>query len=367
MIEKFWKARKGKSGGITSANKRLESQKNENSGKVLPFSELIKSCAQAEHALLHLSYNRISLLKPYVSALSVQVDPNLSRKQFEDLLQMESHNKKTLKKSRARRNKQIKNLRELVRRFFIQYLLAAAPSEEVFVSPVRHEERPWSPRPGPPPPSPIHGDPEPLHCYFPEEKECRDNSITNPSDELNLSSQSTKPGSELFRPTTPSYTPNSSLVSEPRFPGDEPRACSSPLSPPPFPFEPEEADSLGEDDSISLPGVDFPDRPPSPVPSIEILEEHPEPREVIDPLLELLRRACTPWTDPVPERAFSIGPDHFEPEEIRIQAARSDPDSHFFIYYPGVEFLFLAPMRLIDLVFPRSTARVVEIEEVTLD
>ncbi|KAL0132877.1 hypothetical protein PUN28_000537 [Cardiocondyla obscurior] len=367
MIEKFWKARKGKSGGISSANERLESQKNENSKRVLPFSELIKSCAQAEHALLHLSYNRISLLKPYVSALSVQANPNLSRKQFEDLLQMESLNKKTLKKSRARRNKQIKNLRELVRRFFIQYLLAAAPSEEVFVSPARHEERPWSPCPGPPLPSPIHGDPEPLFGYFPEEEECRDNSITNPSDERNLSSQSTEPGSELFRPTTPSYTPNSSLVSEPRFPGDEPRACSSPLSPPPFPFELEEADSLGEDDSISLPGVDFPDQPPSPVPSIEILEERPELREVIDPLLELLRRACTPWTDPVPERAFSIGPDHFEPEEIRIQAARSDPDSHFFIYYPGVEFPFLAPVRLIDLVFPRSTARVVEIEEVTLD
>ncbi|KAL0099518.1 hypothetical protein PUN28_019741 [Cardiocondyla obscurior] len=213
-------------------------------------------------------------------------------------------------------------------------------------------------------PSEIVGDESPsLFGYFPEEEE----SFTNPSDDRNLSTQSTEPGSELFRPTTPSYTPNSSLVSEPRFPGDEPRACSSPLSPPPFPFEPEEADSLGEDDSISLPGVDFPDQPPSPVPSIEILEEHPEPREVIDPLLELLRRACTPWTDPVPERAFSIGPDHFEPEEIRIQAARSDPDSHFFIYYPGVEFPFLAPMRLIDLVFPRSTARVVEIEEVTLD
>ncbi|KAL0098541.1 hypothetical protein PUN28_020497 [Cardiocondyla obscurior] len=278
------------------------------------------------------------------------------------MILVESQNKKTLRKSRARRNKQIKNLRELVRRFFVQYLLAAAPSEEVFVSPARNEERPWSPRPGPPPPSPIRGDPEPLYGYFPEEEEL----VANPSDDRDLSSQSTEPETELFRPTTPSYTPNSSLIFEPRFPGDEPRVCSTPLSPPPFPFEPEEADSLGEDDSISLPGVDFPDQPPSPVPSIEILEEHPEPREVIDPLLELLRRACTPWTDPVPERAFSIGPDHFEPEEIRIQAARSDPDSHFFLL-SRVEFPFLAPMRLIDLVFPRSTARVVEIEEVTID
>ncbi|KAL0124126.1 hypothetical protein PUN28_006143 [Cardiocondyla obscurior] len=244
---------------------------------------------------------------------------------------VESNNKKTIKKSRARRKKQIRNLRELVRRFFIQYLLAAAPSEEVFVSPAHNEERPWSPRPGASPPSPIHGDPEPLFGYVPPEEIPNDH-LETLADILNLSNQSTGLGSEQFHSTTPSYTPDSFLISEPQFPGGEPRACSSPFSPPPFPFEPEEADSLGEDESISLPEVDFPDQPPSPVPSIEVLEEHPEPREVRDPLLELLRRACTPWTDPVPERAHSIGPDHFEPEEIRRQGARSAPDSHFFLY-----------------------------------
>ncbi|KAL0114820.1 hypothetical protein PUN28_011865 [Cardiocondyla obscurior] len=268
--------------------------------------------------------------------------------------------------SRARRNKQIRNLRELVRRFFIQYLLAAAPSEDEFVSLARNEERPWSPRPGAPPPSPIYGDPEPLFDYSPPEESSADfvENIHNPDNTLNFSRQSTEPGSEQFRPTTPSYTPDSSLISEPRFPGGEPRACSSPLSPPSFPFEPAEANSLGEDESISLPEVDFPDQPPSLVPSIE---ENPELREVRDPLLELLRRVCTPWTDPVPKRAYSIGPDHIEPEEIRRQAARSAPDSHFFIHYPGVEFPFFAPMRLVDLVFPRTTARVMEIEEITLD
>ncbi|KAL0128489.1 hypothetical protein PUN28_003658 [Cardiocondyla obscurior] len=209
---------------------------------------------------------------------------------------VKSNNKKTLKKSRARRNKQIQNLRELVRRFFIQYLLAAAPSEEVFVSPARNEERPWSPRLGAPSPSPIHGDPEPLFGYVPPEEIPNDHLETS-ADILNLSNQSTEPGSEQFRPTTSSYTPDSSLISEPRFPGGELRACFSPLSPPPFPFEPEEADSLGKDKSISLPELDFPDQLPSPVPSIEVLEEHPEPREVRDPLLELLRRVCTPWTD----------------------------------------------------------------------
>ncbi|KAL0110732.1 hypothetical protein PUN28_013987 [Cardiocondyla obscurior] len=194
-----------------------------------------------------------------------------------------------------------------------------------------------------------------------------DNIRQNPDNILDISSQSTEPGSEQFRPTTLSYSPDLSLISKLRFPGGELRACSSPLTPPLFPFKPEEADSLSEDGSISLPEVDFPDQPPSSVPSIEVLKEHPEPREVINPLLELLRRACTPWTDPVPVEVYSIGPDHIDPEEIRRQAARSDPNSHFFIYYPGVEFLFLAPMRLIDLVFPRTTAKVVEIEEITLD
>ncbi|KAL0103919.1 hypothetical protein PUN28_016934 [Cardiocondyla obscurior] len=255
---------------------------------------------------------------------------------------VELSNKKTLKKSRARRNKQIKNLRKLVRRFFLQYLVAAAPSEEVFVTPPRHEERPWSPRPGAPPPSPIHRDPEPLFGYFPPEETFND-CIDKTSDKILTTS----------------------WISQ--FPGGEFRACSSPLTPPPFPFEPEEADSLGEVESISLPEVDFSDQPPSPGPSIEVLKEHPEPREVIDPLLKLLHKACTPWTDPVPVGVYSIGPDHIEPEEIRRQAARSAPDSYFFIYYPGVESPFLAPMRLVDLVFPRTTARVVEIEEITLD
>ncbi|KAL0102431.1 hypothetical protein PUN28_018002 [Cardiocondyla obscurior] len=171
---------------------------------------------------------------------------------------VESNNKKTLKKSRARRNKQIRNLRELVHRFFVQYLLAAAPSEEVFVTPPCNEERPWSPRPGAPPPSPIHGDSEPLFGYVPPE-EIPNNHLETSDDIVNLSNQSTEPGSDQFRPTTPSYTPDSSLISELRFPGAEFCACSSPFSPPAFPFEPKEADSLDEDESISLPEVDFPD------------------------------------------------------------------------------------------------------------
>ncbi|KAL0099575.1 hypothetical protein PUN28_019767 [Cardiocondyla obscurior] len=164
---------------------------------------------------------------------------------------VESLNKKTIKKSRARRNKQIKNLRELVRRFFLQYLVAAAPSEEIFVTPPRHEKRPWSPRPGAPPPSPIHGDPEPLFGYFPPDETFDNN--------LDISNQSTEPKSEQFYPTTPSYSPDSSLISDSQFPGGEFRACFSPLTLPLFPFVLEEVDSLGEDESISLPEVDFHD------------------------------------------------------------------------------------------------------------
>ncbi|KAL0099549.1 hypothetical protein PUN28_019752 [Cardiocondyla obscurior] len=79
MIEKILEGSEGLTVGI-------ESQKNENS--VTPFSELIKSCAQAEHALLHLSYNRISLLKTLRECLECASQlPNLSKKQFEDLQQ----------------------------------------------------------------------------------------------------------------------------------------------------------------------------------------------------------------------------------------------------------------------------------------
>ncbi|KAL0125043.1 hypothetical protein PUN28_004293 [Cardiocondyla obscurior] len=271
---------------------------------------------------------------------------------------MKSSNRKTLKKSQVRRNKQIRNLQELVRRFFIQYLCAAAPNKEVFLTPPRQEDRPWSPRPGAPSTSSIHGNPEPLYCYNPP---------TDLLDASDFSERSTKPGSEQFRPTTPSYTLSSSLISDSRFPESEFRACSSPLSPPLFPFVPDEIDSPGEDDSISLPEIDFRDYSPSPVPSIEVLEEQPESREVIDPLLELLRRTSTPWTDPVPKGAFNIGPDYFDLEKISRQASQSPPDSNFFIYYPGVETPFLASMGLINLVFPRTTVRVCEIEEITLD
>ncbi|KAL0108667.1 hypothetical protein PUN28_015263 [Cardiocondyla obscurior] len=85
----------------------------------------------------------------------------------------------SLMDGRARRNKQIRNLKQLVRRFFVQYLLATAPSEEVFVTPPHNEERPWSPRPGAPPPSSIHGDPEPLFGYVPPEETPNDHLISS--------------------------------------------------------------------------------------------------------------------------------------------------------------------------------------------
>ncbi|KAL0124112.1 hypothetical protein PUN28_006130 [Cardiocondyla obscurior] len=128
-----------------------------------------------------------------------------------------------------------------------------------------------------------------------------------------------------------------------------------------------EVDPLAEDDSISLPELNFQDPTSSPVPSIEFLEEQEKPRAIIDLFLELLRRICTLWTDPIPEGAFTIGSDHFNPEEIRRQASRSSPNENIIIYYPEVETPFLAPMRLLDLAFARTTVRINEIEEITLD
>ncbi|KAL0098465.1 hypothetical protein PUN28_020616 [Cardiocondyla obscurior] len=272
---------------------------------------------------------------------------------------VESRNLRSIKKSRARRNRKIRELRELVRSFFIQFLFAAAP-RELTPEPSRvRRERSWSPLPSVPPNSPNNL----------EDLETEENTPgRTPSPSRPRSTSPPQPEPELFRPTTPSYTPDVSLNSSGSSPGVAPWACSSPVrSPTPYPREPEEVGSFAEDETISWHEPDSPERSPSPAPSVEFLEEQEELREVVDPLLKLLRSTCTPWTDPVSERAYTIGPDSFDPEEIRREARRATPDHNILIYYPGVEHPFLAPIRLIDRVFPRSTARITEIIEINLE
>ncbi|KAL0105555.1 hypothetical protein PUN28_016917 [Cardiocondyla obscurior] len=272
---------------------------------------------------------------------------------------LESRNLRSIKKSRARRNRKIRELRELVQSFFVQFLFAAAHKEVTPEPPKLRTERSWSPLPSVPPNSPISH----------EDLETEENSPgRTPSPSRPRSTSPPQPEPELFRPTTPSYTPDVSLNSSGPSPGVAPQACFSPVrSPTPYPGEPEEVDSFAEDETISWHEPDSPERSPSPVPSVEFVEEQEELREVVDPLLELLRSTCTPWTDPVPERAYTIGPDSFDPEEIRREARRATPDHNILIYYPGVEHPFLAPIRLIDRVFPRSTARITEIIEINLE
>ncbi|KAL0120426.1 hypothetical protein PUN28_008253 [Cardiocondyla obscurior] len=277
---------------------------------------------------------------------------------YQNLDLMESSNIRTIKKRRARRNRQIRNLRSLIQSFFVQYLFAAAPGEIKTDPPRRRGERSWSPQPPAPPNSPA-----------PEEVP----QSTNTSGELphspsplriNDHATESEPDSEQFRPTTPSYSPDISIHS----PGAAPRACSSPISSPILhPGKPEEVDSFADDDTVFWQESDGPEPSPSPAPSVEFLGGQEEPRAIVDPLLELLRRTCSPWTDSVPERAFTIGPDSFDPEEIRREASRASPDQNVLIFYPGVEHPFLAPIRLIDRVFPRSSAKISEIIEIELD
>ncbi|KAL0110672.1 hypothetical protein PUN28_013936 [Cardiocondyla obscurior] len=278
---------------------------------------------------------------------------------YQNLDLMESSNlRKALKKSRARRNRQIRNLRGLIQSFFVQYLFAAAPGEIRTDPPRRRGERSWSPQPPAPPTSPA---PEEVPLNVEEPRELPPSPNT-PRTSVNATEP--EPDLEQFRPTTPSYSPDISIHS----PGAAPRACSSPIpSPIPHPGEPEEVDSFADDDTVFWQESDGPEPSPSPAPSVESLGGQEEPRAIIDPLLELLRRTCSPWTDPVPERAFTIGPDSFDPEEIRREASRASPDQNVLIFYPGVEHPFLAPIRLIDRVFPRSSARISEIIEIDLD
>ncbi|KAL0099150.1 hypothetical protein PUN28_020019 [Cardiocondyla obscurior] len=281
----------------------------------------------------------------------------ISQKSLE--FSVESRNLRSIKKSRARRNRKVRELRELVRSFFVQFLFAAAPKELTPEPPRAKTERSWSPLPSVPPNSPSNH----------EDLETEENTPRRtPSPSRPKSTSPPQPEPELFRPTTPSYTPDVSLNSSTPSPGVAPQACSSPVrSPTPYPGEPEEVDSFAEDETVSWHEPDSPERSPSPVPSVEFVEEQEEQSEVVDPLLELLRSTCTPWTDPVPERAYTIGPDSFDPEEIRREARRATPEHNILIYYPGVEYPFLAPIRLIDRVFPRSTARITEIIEINLE
>ncbi|KAL0098835.1 hypothetical protein PUN28_020780 [Cardiocondyla obscurior] len=271
---------------------------------------------------------------------------------------LESSNIRTIKKSRARRNRQIRNLRSLIQSFFVQYLFTAAPGEIRTDPPRRKGERSWSPQPPAPPNSPA---PEevPQNVNIPRELPY---SPSRPS--INDNATESEPDSEQFRPTTPSYSPDISIHS----PGAAPRACSSPIpSPIPHPGDPEKVDFFADDDTVFWQESDGPGTSPSPAPSVEFLGEQEKPRAIVDPLLELLRRTFSPWTDPVPERAFTIGPDSFDPEEIRRETSRASPDQNILIFYPGVEHPFLAPIRLIDRVFPRSSAKISEIIEIELD
>ncbi|KAL0098798.1 hypothetical protein PUN28_020745 [Cardiocondyla obscurior] len=272
-------------------------------------------------------------------------------------LSVESKNLRNIKKSRARRNRQLRNLKNLLQSFFIQYLFAAAPGEIKTDPPRKRGERSWSPQPPAPPNSPT---PEevPQDANFSKEpaRPLSPPLINDPASE-------SKPESEQFRSTTPSYFPDISVHS----PGAAPRACSSPIpSPILYPGEAEEVGSFAENDTVFWQESDGPEPSPSPVPSVEFLGGQEEPRVIVDPLLELLRRTCTPWTDSVPERAFTIGPDSFDPEEIRREASRASPNQNILIFYPGVEHPFLAPIRIIDRVFPRATVKISEIIEIDL-
>ncbi|KAL0110739.1 hypothetical protein PUN28_013994 [Cardiocondyla obscurior] len=231
---------------------------------------------------------------------------------------MESNNLRSIKKSRARRNRKIRELRELVRSFFIQFLFAAASREVSPEPPKRRSERSWSPLPFAPPNSPCNGECPEVEKGSPPR---------TPSPSRSETPTPSEPESEQFRPTFSSYTLDKSLDSTEPSPGAAPRACSSPIpSPTLYPGEPEEVGFFAKDETVSWQESDSPDHSPSPSPSVQFLEEQEEPRAVVDPLLELLRRTCTPWTDPVPERAYTIGPDYFDPEKIRRKARRATPN-----------------------------------------
>ncbi|KAL0114945.1 hypothetical protein PUN28_010478 [Cardiocondyla obscurior] len=121
-------------------------------------------------------------------------------------------NLRSIKKSRPRRNRKIRELRELVQTFFVQFLFAAAPREVAPEPPKTRSERSWSPPPTVPPNSPINGD----------DLESGENTPPRtPSPSRSRSTSSSEPEPELFRPTSPSYTPDRSRRPSPRTPPED--------------------------------------------------------------------------------------------------------------------------------------------------
>ncbi|KAL0098529.1 hypothetical protein PUN28_020485 [Cardiocondyla obscurior] len=131
---------------------------------------------------------------------------------------LESRNLRSIKKSRARRNRKVRELRELVRSFFVQFLFAAAPRELTPEPPRAKTERSWSPLPSVPPNSPSNH----------EDLETEENTPRRtPSPSRPKSTSPPQPEPELFRPTTPSYTPDVSLNSSTPSPGAAPQHLHS--------------------------------------------------------------------------------------------------------------------------------------------
>ncbi|XP_018307773.1 extensin-like [Mycetomoellerius zeteki] len=113
-------------------------------------------------------------------------------------------------------------------------------------------------------------------------------------------------------------------------------------------------------------------RPPSPADStssVEILEEFPPPPsqrnrfpiypgDTFDSVINRFDRT----TDPLPQGTYTIGPDYFDPEEIRAAIAEQPPGTHIPVFIPSSPFPYLVPIDLFNDLFPPSIIIIKEIQ-----
>ncbi|KYQ54045.1 hypothetical protein ALC60_07047, partial [Trachymyrmex zeteki] len=148
------------------------------------------------------------------------------------------------------------------------------------------------------------------------------------------------------------------------------------IPPPPSPRSPSPAlsDALTERLLPDFPLHSAPasPRPPSPADStssVEILEEFslPPPQrnrfpifpgDTFDSVINRFDRT----TDPLPPGTYTVGPDYFDPEEIRAAIAGQPPGILIPVFIHNSPYPYLVPIDLFNDLFPPSTIIIHEIE-----
>jgi len=204
---------------------------------------------------------------------------------------------------------------------------------------------------------------------LPSSQDCDSSNNINDNDDSNISVPSPPPPPPLRLPSPP---PNQVPSPSPSF--EDPDSPHSALTQRIFPDSPPPSiRSLSPPSYSPISSPEPSPRPPSPTgstSSVEFIDEvpipPPRPRYYYhyDPNqpLDILILQFPPRTSPVPPGSYTIGPDHFDLNEIRQVIVSQDPDSIIPVFLPNHPSPYNVPVRFFHNLFPPSTAIIKEID-----